>query len=164
MDDQNSPAPGSSRRQKRSAVACSKCRLRKIRCDVSHIGVPCSNCVHDRAICKAPLNKGKPYVSQDLLQLWLLRSNWKVSEQKLGSLCRAYCLECQQTPHILEETLLALPDLVRASQVLRVVSRPGRANLLLFKVVHLVTARKVLHRNRPALWRKTTSLASFGTG
>ena len=38
-------------RTPRSSVACIKCRLRKVRCDVSHRGHPCINCVLDHQEC-----------------------------------------------------------------------------------------------------------------
>ncbi|KAL3481302.1 fungal-specific transcription factor domain-containing protein [Aspergillus californicus] len=42
---------GSGRRTPRASVACAKCRLRKVRCDVARRGNPCMNCQLDEEEC-----------------------------------------------------------------------------------------------------------------
>lgn len=37
---------------RRSRVACKPCNQRKIRCDVTQIGPPCTNCQHETAVCE----------------------------------------------------------------------------------------------------------------
>ncbi|KAL2801104.1 fungal-specific transcription factor domain-containing protein [Aspergillus keveii] len=41
----------SSRRTPRASIACTKCRLRKVRCDVAYRGHPCVNCKLDQEEC-----------------------------------------------------------------------------------------------------------------
>jgi hypothetical protein len=48
--DNGSPGKGPSRI--RSRVACRGCNQRKVRCDVTRTGLPCSNCVHDATTCE----------------------------------------------------------------------------------------------------------------
>lgn len=51
---------------KRSAHACSRCRTRKVRCDVSIRGHPCSNCNWEEVHCTDPspkTNRKKKYMS-----------------------------------------------------------------------------------------------------
>ncbi|BCS25278.1 Zn(II)2Cys6 transcription factor [Aspergillus puulaauensis] len=45
----------SSARTKRSKIACSGCRMRKVRCDVAHRGTPCTNCFLDHKECEIEL-------------------------------------------------------------------------------------------------------------
>lgn len=52
-----------SRVRRRAAVACRHCGLRKVRCDVSVTGVPCSNCARDDATCKIMPRKKRKLVS-----------------------------------------------------------------------------------------------------
>lgn len=59
MDHATALDPDRTRRRKRSAVACTKCHQRKVRCDVAQTRVPCSNCVHDGVVCKATLPNEK---------------------------------------------------------------------------------------------------------
>ena len=42
---------GARKKRKRSAVACIGCHRRKVRCNVSWQGIPCSNCVEDGVSC-----------------------------------------------------------------------------------------------------------------
>jgi len=48
--ENDSPSKGTSRL--RSRVACRACNHRKVRCDVTRTGIPCSNCVHETATCE----------------------------------------------------------------------------------------------------------------
>lgn len=43
----------------RASVACTKCRLRKVRCDVSRRGHPCNNCELDHKECVVPPKRRK---------------------------------------------------------------------------------------------------------
>lgn len=45
----------------RSKVACQTCHRRKVRCDVSQTGSPCSNCQHETAICEVLPRKKHRY-------------------------------------------------------------------------------------------------------
>ncbi|KAJ0415088.1 fungal-specific transcription factor domain-containing protein [Aspergillus carlsbadensis] len=45
----------SSRRTPRASIACTKCRLRKVRCDVAYRGHPCVNCKLDQEECVVQL-------------------------------------------------------------------------------------------------------------
>ncbi|KAL3492720.1 fungal-specific transcription factor domain-containing protein [Aspergillus germanicus] len=45
----------SSRRTARASIACTKCRLRKVRCDVAYRGHPCVNCKLDQEECVVQL-------------------------------------------------------------------------------------------------------------
>ncbi|KAL3452144.1 fungal-specific transcription factor domain-containing protein [Aspergillus insuetus] len=45
----------SSRRTPRASIACTKCRLRKVRCDVAYRGHPCVNCKLDQEDCVVQL-------------------------------------------------------------------------------------------------------------
>jgi hypothetical protein len=47
-----SGSPGKNTGRVRSRVACRGCNQRKVRCDVTRTGNPCSNCRHDTAICE----------------------------------------------------------------------------------------------------------------
>jgi hypothetical protein len=38
-------------RRQRAANACTQCHLRKVRCDVSRFGLPCTNCRADSKVC-----------------------------------------------------------------------------------------------------------------
>ncbi|KAH8705838.1 fungal-specific transcription factor domain-containing protein [Talaromyces proteolyticus] len=50
---------------RRSRVACKTCNRRKVRCDVTQTGPPCSNCEHEAAVCEVlPRKKHKPRVSR----------------------------------------------------------------------------------------------------
>ncbi|KAH7037191.1 fungal-specific transcription factor domain-containing protein [Microdochium trichocladiopsis] len=42
------------RRRQRAAQACETCHARKVRCDVSMLGVPCTNCAAFRVECQVP--------------------------------------------------------------------------------------------------------------
>ncbi|KAL6232000.1 hypothetical protein BDW75DRAFT_243429 [Aspergillus navahoensis] len=58
MDNQDR----SSVRPTRAKLACSACRSRKVRCDVTHRGSPCTNCFLDHKECNidaAPRNRGR---------------------------------------------------------------------------------------------------------
>lgn len=44
----------------RASVACTKCRLRKVRCDVSRRGHPCNNCELDHKECVVISKRRKP--------------------------------------------------------------------------------------------------------
>lgn len=46
-------------RIRRSAVACTTCRRRKIRCDVTVSGAPCTNCHHENDRC-VTVNQKRP--------------------------------------------------------------------------------------------------------
>lgn len=112
--DNTSPAESTTRRRKRSAVACTKCHQRKVRCDVSNIGLPCSNCVHDRAVCKAPLQRDKPYVMSRYpakIVPCSVGSDYNVST---GPLCHAYCLEHLPPHSAIKARLQGYPKLMRA--------------------------------------------------
>jgi hypothetical protein len=39
-------------KRKRSAIACTVCHDRKVRCNVAISGVPCSNCALDNTVCR----------------------------------------------------------------------------------------------------------------
>jgi len=45
-------AAGEVRPRPRSGVACRKCRLRKVRCDLASSGRPCANCQFDGVVCE----------------------------------------------------------------------------------------------------------------
>ncbi|KAL2846463.1 fungal-specific transcription factor domain-containing protein [Aspergillus pseudoustus] len=45
----------SGRRTPRASIACTKCRSRKVRCDVAHRGHPCMNCKLDQEECVVQL-------------------------------------------------------------------------------------------------------------
>ncbi|KAJ5536514.1 hypothetical protein N7513_009700 [Penicillium frequentans] len=50
---------------RRSRVACKPCNQRKIRCDVTQIGPPCTNCQHETAVCEIlPRKKHRPRMSR----------------------------------------------------------------------------------------------------
>ncbi|KAE9376219.1 hypothetical protein N431DRAFT_404413 [Stipitochalara longipes BDJ] len=56
-----SGSPGKSTSRIRSRVACRGCNQRKVRCDVTRTGNPCSNCRHDAATCEVlPRKKHRP--------------------------------------------------------------------------------------------------------
>ncbi|OAP59360.1 hypothetical protein AYL99_06658 [Fonsecaea erecta] len=40
------------RKRKRSAIACTRCHDRKVRCSVAFQGIPCANCAQDGTVCK----------------------------------------------------------------------------------------------------------------
>ncbi|KIW84170.1 hypothetical protein Z517_03419 [Fonsecaea pedrosoi CBS 271.37] len=40
------------RKRKRSAIACTRCHDRKVRCSLAFQGIPCANCAQDGTICK----------------------------------------------------------------------------------------------------------------
>jgi hypothetical protein len=42
----------SSTKRKRSAIACTICHDRKVRCNVAISGIPCSNCALDSTVCR----------------------------------------------------------------------------------------------------------------
>lgn len=54
-DDDGPPAPGASKQsrlnRRRSRKACYSCHARKVRCDVTHRGAPCTNCKDDHVPC-----------------------------------------------------------------------------------------------------------------
>lgn len=50
----------------RSKVACRTCNHRKVRCNVSQVGIPCSNCSNDSAACEVlPRKKHRQVVSKE---------------------------------------------------------------------------------------------------
>ncbi|EXJ67823.1 uncharacterized protein A1O5_09169 [Cladophialophora psammophila CBS 110553] len=40
------------RKRKRSAIACTRCHDRKVRCSLAFQGIPCANCAQDGTVCK----------------------------------------------------------------------------------------------------------------
>ncbi|KXJ93781.1 fungal-specific transcription factor domain-domain-containing protein [Microdochium bolleyi] len=48
----NAQAPTIYRRRQRAAQACETCHTRKVRCDVSTLGLPCTNCAAFRIDCR----------------------------------------------------------------------------------------------------------------
>ncbi|KAJ5708971.1 hypothetical protein N7493_010305 [Penicillium malachiteum] len=51
---------------RRSRVACKPCNRRKVRCDVTQTGSPCTNCQHESAICEVlPRKKHKPQENEE---------------------------------------------------------------------------------------------------
>jgi hypothetical protein len=48
----SAPRGNTSSQRLRSRVACQGCNRRKVRCDVTQTGVPCSNCQHEAATCE----------------------------------------------------------------------------------------------------------------
>ncbi|KAJ5108668.1 hypothetical protein N7456_005343 [Penicillium angulare] len=54
---------------RRSRVACKPCNRRKVRCDVTQTGVPCTNCQHEAAVCEIlPRKKHKPRMSRAAIE------------------------------------------------------------------------------------------------
>jgi hypothetical protein len=41
----------SPRKRKRSAIACTRCHDRKVRCSAAFQGIPCANCAQDGTTC-----------------------------------------------------------------------------------------------------------------
>ncbi|KAJ5611175.1 hypothetical protein N7510_007894 [Penicillium lagena] len=52
-------------KKRRARAACSACNRRKVRCDVTQTGIPCSNCQHEAAVCEVlPRKKHRPRISR----------------------------------------------------------------------------------------------------
>lgn len=59
VPESKSPSKGTPR--VRARVACRGCNHRKVRCDVTRTGIPCSNCVYEAATCEVlPRKKHRP--------------------------------------------------------------------------------------------------------
>ncbi|CZR58718.1 related to cutinase transcription factor 1 beta [Phialocephala subalpina] len=64
-----SESPSKSTPRVRARVACRGCNHRKVRCDVTRTGIPCSNCVHEAATCEVlPRKKHRPRRSRTAVQ------------------------------------------------------------------------------------------------
>jgi hypothetical protein len=53
-----------STRRSRAAIACEKCRQRKVRCSITLTGVPCISCTQDGSVCAVRHTKFNRYVDQ----------------------------------------------------------------------------------------------------
>lgn len=58
-DDAKSRKAARRTRPRRAPVACVTCRGRKVRCDTSITGIPCSNCSHFNEVCYVAPKKGR---------------------------------------------------------------------------------------------------------
>lgn len=63
--------------RRRAGIACTACRLRKVRCNVSVVGVPCGNCRMDDQRCQTTKRKTKGYVPFQGLRAKMERENEK---------------------------------------------------------------------------------------
>jgi len=70
-----------STRRSRAAIACEKCRQRKVRCSITLTGVPCISCTQDGSVCAVRHTKFNKYVDQRTTQIPLT----KVSCSKCAS-------------------------------------------------------------------------------